>query len=168
MLDMDAAERLRRWRVLRCRPSSRTPPWHSLRNLLDTLHCVRSHARQCGYVRALDLALERLFAEWDAARTPPQCVVPADLAVEFVRDLRRYPDIVAEPINSTWVRGVYPRFARSRGAVPVSAYKHFAKALGQLMPRRRMEGWRRGKRKTWTSYCMPAEVPINVIALKRP
>jgi hypothetical protein len=49
--------------------------------------------------------------------------------------------------------------------VPVPAYKHFANALGKLMPRKRMEAWRRGRRKTWTSYTMPAMAPTNVVPI---
>ena len=119
---------------------------------------------QCGYVRAVEVAAELLFAEWDAARTAPQCVASADLAMEFVRDLRRYPDIVALPIRHTWVRAVYPLFCQSRGAVPAPPYKDFARALGQLMPRQRKEVWRRGKRETVTRYRMLEEEPsTNVV-----
>jgi hypothetical protein len=45
----------------------------------------------------------------------------------------------AESILHTWIRGVYPRFCRSCGAWPTPAYKHFANALGKLIPRKRVE-----------------------------
>ena len=79
----------------------------------------------------------------------------ADLAVDLYRELQRRPDLTVKPIRSGWFRNAYPLFCRSRGVLSPPPFKDFAKALGQLMPRRRVETWRRGKRQTHTVYSMP-------------
>jgi hypothetical protein len=101
--------------------------------------------------------------EWAAARSAPQCVAAAALAVESVRELQRYPEMTIKSIRSGWIRSAYPLFCRAHGAIWPPPFKDFAKALGQLMPRKRVERWRRGRRQTHTVYAMPE----NVVPLGR-
>jgi hypothetical protein len=85
-------------------------------------------------------------------------VSAADLAVDFYRELQCRPDLTIKPIRSGWIRHVYPLFCRSRGVLPPPPFKDFAKALGRLMLRKRVETWRRGRRLTHTVYSMPGNV----------
>jgi hypothetical protein len=118
---------------------------------------------QCGYVQAAEAAAERLLDEWGAARTLPQCgVSAAALAADLYRELQCRPDLTIKPIRSGWIRHAYPLFCRSRGVMSAPPFKDFAKALGQLMPKKRVETWRRGRRQTHTVYSMPGNVvPIS-------
>lgn len=125
---------------------------------------------QCGLDRAVIHAVDQILAEWKAADIRPQCgnIHPQcvqHLAVEFCRDLQRFPALAGKRVHHTWVRTVYPLFCSSRGMEP-PAYKGFAKALAESMPRSRGEEWRRGRRVTFTRYLVPvAETGTNVVPL---
>jgi hypothetical protein len=119
---------------------------------------------QCGFDQAVNLAVDQLLTQWEAARISPQCVSPAELAQAFCKDLQRFPALVGRRVRSSWVRQVYPLFCRSRAADPPPAFKDFAQALAMVMPRGRGEEWKRGRRISFTRYQVPA---ANVIPLGR-
>jgi hypothetical protein len=117
---------------------------------------------RCGFNAATEAAAEQLVSSWWAMGIHPQCVSASDLAVEFVRDLKRFPIFAGLKLRGTWLKGHYPLFCRSRDAdVP---YKDFAKELATMMPRSRGEEWCRGRRTTFTRYLLPAD---NVVENRR-
>jgi hypothetical protein len=79
-----------------------------------------------------------------------------ELAIEFRRTLQAQPDLVGRRLRSEWIELRYPLFYRSLGVTWAPPYKDFAKELAQLMPRKRHEARRNGKRvETFTSYLIP-------------
>jgi hypothetical protein len=79
------------------------------------------------------------------------------LALEYRRQFQTLPELIGARLNSIWVRQRYPLFCKSVGIHwEPPAYKDFAKKLAQLMPRKRRETWREGRRvDTGTWYTIP-------------
>jgi hypothetical protein len=110
---------------------------------------------QCG-VRKLSPqeALEALQEAWrqqaEASPSPDNAQLLRDarwLGGEFRRQLQAQPALIGFSVSSTWVRSNYPLFCRSLSTDwQPPAYTNFAKELAGLMPRRRRDEWRAGKR----------------------
>jgi hypothetical protein len=79
-----------------------------------------------------------------------------ELASKFCRSLQECPDLIGERLTSNSIESMYPIFWRSLGYTQAPPYKDFAKALSEVMPKKRLETWRSGKRKgTLTVYLIP-------------
>lgn len=76
----------------------------------------------------------------------PRCVSVVDHAAALVRDLQAIPELSGKHVRSAWIKDNYP--------IPVP-FPEFAKELAKLMQRKRVDGWRRGKRITSTVYVVP-------------
>jgi hypothetical protein len=121
---------------------------------------------RCGFNAAVETAAKQLISGWRAVSFHPRCVSSSDLAVEFVRDLKRFPIFAGKKLRGAWIRQSYPVFCWSRG-VDLVPYKDFARELATLMPRSRGEEWRRGRRTTYTRYLVPAENVVDLAAVER-
>jgi hypothetical protein len=69
-------------------------------------------------------------------------------------------------IPRQWVQKNYPLFLQALNAEPV-AYKDFAKALADVMPRKRLEQWKDGKRLGTHRYYLVQDPAINVVPLTK-
>jgi hypothetical protein len=87
-----------------------------------------------------------------------------ELAIEFRRALQAQPDLVGRRVRSWWIEARYPIFCQSLGLRWWPPYRDFAKELPPLMPKKRQEDWRNGRRVgTFTAYLIPD--PAAAVAL---
>jgi hypothetical protein len=78
--------------------------------------------------------------------------------------LQSEPALVRWWIPRQWVQTSYPVFCRALNVEPVP-YKDFAKELADVMPRKRLEKWKAGKR-LWTHrYYLVPNPAANVVAI---
>jgi hypothetical protein len=88
-----------------------------------------------------------------------------ELAVAFFRSLQAQSDLTGQRIDSWSIRKSYPVFCRSLGMAAPPPYKDFATELAPLMPRRRKEVWRDGKRVgTQTGYLLRCRGDCRLMA----
>ena len=93
-------------------------------------------------------------------------MVAKELAIEFRRALQAHPDLIGKRLRSRWIEWRYPLFCDSLALSWAPPFKDFAKELALLMPKKRHEIWRDGKRvETYTSYLIP-DPTAAVVALK--
>jgi hypothetical protein len=79
-----------------------------------------------------------------------------ELAREFCRSLQEYPDLIGQRLASKSIESLYQIFWRSLRYTSAPPFKDFAKALSEVMPKKRLEVWRHGKRmETLTAYLIP-------------
>jgi hypothetical protein len=102
-------------------------------------------------VRRADRSLDALAASWrrDAWRSAGA----RELAIEFRRRLQGQPEFIGLWLRSKWIEQHYVTFCRSLALTWWPPFTEFAAELKQIMPRKRHEVRRRGKRvETVTSY----------------
>ena len=74
------------------------------------------------------------------------------------------PDLIGWRIPREWVQANYPLFVHALNAEEVP-YKDFAHELADVMPRKRLEKWKDGKR-VWTHrYYLVQDPATNVVEL---
>jgi hypothetical protein len=108
-------------------------------------------------------ALDAISRSWWAAaaerRGHLRDIGPEELAHEFWRYLRTTEDLLHFGVTSKWVKDQYSIFCKAAGVARAPPYRVFAHELAQIMPRRRREIWRGGRRlATHTAYQI---VPFN-------
>jgi hypothetical protein len=78
--------------------------------------------------------------------------------------LQSEPPLIGWRIPRGWVQKNYPLFLRALNADPV-AYKDFAKEPANVMPRKRLEQWKNGKRLGTHRYYLVQNPATNVVPL---
>jgi hypothetical protein len=121
-----------------------------------------TNAAPCGETdlqRALG-ALDGVVAGWT------RDLSARELAVEFRRVMQAQPDLIGRRVSSDWIEQRYPLFCASLGVTSGRPpFPTFAKELALLMPKRRQEARRDGKRvQTYTTYLVP-DPAAAVVAL---
>lgn len=99
-------------------------------------------------------------------RRLPEIVNARELACRFRSCLQSEPALVGWRIPRQWVQANYPIFCQALNVEPVP-YKDFAKELAEVMPRKRIERWKAGKR-LWTHrYYTVRDPATNVLPLPK-
>jgi hypothetical protein len=167
------------------KPSAPAPPQcgrpipHSVSNEFPPPDSVGKPSPPCGetHNQRADRILNALEQAWARRAEAP----PSDeawhlndvekLALEFRRQIQALPELIGYRLNSAWVRQRYPLFCKSVGMHRgPPAYKDFAKKLAQLMPRKRYETWREGRRvetSTWYRIQDPAASVVEFAGAQR-
>lgn len=98
-------------------------------------------------------------------RGEPQDYISArELACLFRSCLQSEPDLVRWRIPRQWVQANYRLFLNAMNAEPVP-YEKFACELAGVMPRKRLEQWKGGKR-LWTHrYYLVPDPAASVVQL---
>jgi hypothetical protein len=120
---------------------------------------IGTHAPPCGEhvptsldcgdaeLERANLALAALARTWSDTVALSRPTRAKEIARAFQRCLAAEPDLAGLCVRSEWIRAHYPIFCEwlrlGNWAPP---YKDFAHELAFLMPRRRQETWRDGKR----------------------
>jgi len=90
---------------------------------------------------------------------------PRELAVEFRRAMQSHPELIGRRLSSDWIKQRYPLLCASLGVTYRPPFPAFAKELALVMPKRRQEARRNGKRiGTYTTYLVP-DPAAGVVAL---
>jgi hypothetical protein len=113
-------------------------------------------------MQRVERAASALVSNW--VRATCRELSARELAIEFRRALQTQPDLAGNRIRSKWIEWRYPLFCASLGVCWPPPYKDFAKELAQLMPRKRIDVWRGGKRVTYRVYVIP-DPDVAVVAL---
>jgi hypothetical protein len=103
-------------------------------------------------LNSLELAWQRA-AELPRRREPLRR--PEDLALRFRQCLQAQPALVGMGIFTTWTQKAYPIFCEAEGVDRPPPYKDFARALKDVMPRKRDDRLHEGKRAAPTYYQVP-------------
>jgi hypothetical protein len=104
-----------------------------------------------------DVALGALADGWrEEARRIVWSASAKDLAIEFRRRMQQQPDLIGRRLLSAWIERNYPAFCRSCGLSWWPPFTEFAAELKGVMPPKRCEIRRGGKRVgTVTGYLVP-------------
>jgi hypothetical protein len=86
------------------------------------------------------------------------------IACQFRGCLQSEPALIGWRISRQWVQANYQLFVRALNVEPV-AYKDFAKELAEVMPRKRLEKWKHGKRVATHRYYLVQDPAANVVSL---
>ena len=101
---------------------------------------------------SIELAWQRA-AELPRRREPLRS--PEDLALRFRQCMQSHPALVGMGIYATWTRRAYPIFCEAEGVDWPPPYKDFARALKEVMPKKRSDKLLEGKRATAIYYRVP-------------
>ena len=110
---------------------------------------------------------------WEKAAATPQrggrLTARADeLAREFCRCLQAQPDLVGWTLHRKCIQDLYPLFCKVQRVILPPPYKDFARELALLMPRKRTEKWRGGKRvDAFTVYLVPPLAEAAAVVVVR-
>ena len=97
---------------------------------------------------------------------PPDTISVRELACLFRSCLQSEPDLVRWRIPREWVQKNYRLFIDAMNAEPVP-YEKFAHELSEVMPRKRLEKWKAGKR-LWTHrYYLVEDPATSVVAIAK-
>jgi hypothetical protein len=148
---------------------------HSVGKEFSPPHSVGEPSPQCGetHNQRAERVLDDLERAWQRRAEAPASDEAwhlddvEKLALEFRRQFQTLPELIGARLNSSWVRQRYPLFCKSLGIHwEPPAYKDFAKKLAELMPRKRRETWREGRRvDTGTWYTIP-DPTASVVELR--
>jgi hypothetical protein len=78
--------------------------------------------------------------------------------------LQSEPALVSWRISRQWVQQHYLLFCQALNVEPVP-YKDFARELADVMPRKRLEQWKDGKRVGTHRYYLVQDPAANVVSL---
>jgi len=106
--------------------------------------------------------LDALVSAWAQVAHGQQATVK-ELAIEFCRTLEGQPELIGVRIRAKWIEDRYPLFCAALG-VRSPPFKDFARELAEQMDRERADVRRKGKRESFTTYCVPK---ATVVALSQ-
>jgi hypothetical protein len=116
-------------------------------------------------------ALAALAQGWDDDAWRGRSASARELAIEFRRRLQTRPEVVGQRLRSDWIERHYAIFCRSLGLSWWPPFSEFAAELKDVMPRKRVEVRRGGKRVgTVTAYLIEdpaAGVVVDLETMKR-
>jgi len=107
--------------------------------------------------------LDALVSAWAQVAHGQQATVK-ELAIEFCRTLEGQPELIGVRIRAKWIEDRYPLFCAALGVRSPPPFKDFARELAEQMDRERADVRRKGKRESFTTYCVPK---ATVVALSQ-
>jgi hypothetical protein len=105
-----------------------------------------------------------------AGKRPSSHRTAKELAIAFRRDVQLQRDLIRWRIPTGWVKKAYPIFCQAEAVIVQPPWKDFAHELDTVMPKKRLNERKNGKRVCTSTYYLvpdPAAAVIDLAAVER-